>query len=120
MVTYNLDIPINFGYNYVINDKMNVRAKTGPYLTYAFSGKENYSYTDYINGKLDNGGQEETETKIGDMDGFHKFGIGWSIGAEFNYDSYIVGITYQRGLTKLFKKTDIYESNIEFTLGMNF
>lgn|SRR5574344_1256620 len=118
MVTYNIDIPICFGYNYVINDKMSVRGKTGPYFTYALSGKQNYSLTSYADAEFD--GSDEIETKISDMDNFNKFGIGWIFGAEFCYDKYVVGLSYQHGLTKLFEKTKMYESNIGITLGMNF
>ena len=69
-----------------------------------------YRETEYI----------DESTNIGDIDGYKPFGIGIGIGIGVEYQSLSFTGTYQRGLTKLLKGSNIYEQNILVTLGYRF
>ena len=119
MVTYNFDIPINIGYNIALTDNSSLKVKAGPYLTYAFSGKlkekgyETY-YPDIHSSETEH---IDKSTNICDIEGFKNFGVGIGVGLSYDFSNFSISATYQHGLTKVLKKSKVYEQNILITLG---
>lgn len=122
MTTYNLDIPLYVGYRFPISETSSLSVKIGPYITYAFSGKLKTSgyvitYPDIHSSEKEYITQEK---KIGDMDDYRKFGVGIGCGIGYNYKNYGITASFQRGLTKLYDKKDIFEQNISLSLSYSF
>lgn len=108
--TYNLDVPLYFGYRFCINDNSSLSLKLGPYITYAFAGKLKYE-DDY---------GDKKSIGIGEFVDFNRLGAGIGCGVGYNYDKIGVTAIYQRGLTKLVKEQDIFEQNISLSLSYTF
>lgn len=122
MTTYNLDIPLYIGYRFYIGDNSCFSIKVGPYITYALSGQLKTSgyvitYPDIHSSEKEYINKEE---KIGEIKDYNKFGAG--IGCEINYfyNNFGISATFQRGLTKMYKKSDIFEQNISLSLNYSF
>lgn len=119
--SYNIDVPVLIGYRLPINDDLSLKIKAGPYFTYALSGKMTIkewdtSYSDIHSSETE---YTETETKIGDIDGFKNFGCGIHTGVSVDYKHYILSAYYQRAFTKL-DKSKTYEQNILLSIGYRF
>ena len=120
--SYNLEIPILIGYKYAINKDINIKAKIGPYFTYALAGKQTEKgyeiyYPDIHSSEK---GYIDEETKIGDMSGFKNFGYGLHAGLSVEYNRYTLSASYQRGFSKVFDKAKTYEQNFLVSVGYKF
>lgn len=120
--SYNIELPILVGYNFTLNNDINLKVKAGPYLTYAISGKmKTTGYeTDYDDIHSSSTEYINEETKIGDIDGFKNFSYGIQAGVGADYKQFIVSASYQRGLSKIFDKAKAYEQNILISVGYKF
>lgn len=85
-----LQVPVFAAYKFKISDGMKLAVKAGPYISYGLFGTEIEWY---------DGGS----TKIFDSDngGFNRFDAGIIAGASLDFNQFMVGIEYSRGLTKL-------------------
>lgn len=99
-----LEVPIHFGYNYPITNKISVLGEVGPYFGYLISAKgydENYKWdgTEDFN-KLD-------------------VGIGFKLGAEF-IKRFRLTVGYDWGLSNIYKDSDDWgkANNRNFTVGV--
>lgn len=119
MATYNLEIPINAGYRFVLTDKSSLKVKAGPYITYALAGEQKVKGYSTIYPDIHSSETEyiDESTDIGDIEGFNSFGLGFDIGVSYDYAKFSLSATFQRGLTKLFKDSKVYEQNFMLTLG---
>ncbi len=120
--TYNIDLPILIGYRLVVNDNLNLRLKVGPYLTYAFSGKEKSEgyMTEYPDIHSSETEYIDKEVKIGDMDGFNRFGYGIHAGIGMDFKRFIFNASYQRAFSKICDDKKIYEQNFLISIGYKF
>lgn len=120
--SYNLDLPILVGYKLIVSDKVNIKLKVGPYLTYALSGKlkENGYMTIYPDIHSSEREHINKETKIGDMDSFKNFGYGIHAGISVNYKKLFLSSSYQRAFSKVFDDKKSYEQNILISFGFKF
>lgn len=121
-MSYNVELPILIGYNFIVNENLSFRIKVGPYMTYVISGKEktkgyttiysdiHSSETEYINKKK----------KVKDIDGFNHFGYGIHTGISANYKCLVVSASYQRAFSKIIDKQKSYEQNILLSIGYKF
>lgn len=117
MSTINLEIPLYIGANYE-----GFFIKTGPYLSYVLSGKKKSDVKDiyYEDIHSSSEGNNTYETKIGDMKNFKRMTVGLSAGIGYCYNNFLIQFTYQRGLSKLFKKSKQYEQNMLISVGYFF
>lgn len=105
MTTYNIDVPINVGYRFVLSDGISLKIKAGPYITYALNGEQ----------KADN-----VKTKLKDIKSFNTFNVGIDGGIAFEFHHIVLSGTYQHGLATLINKKKVYEQNIFVSLGYRF
>lgn len=105
MTTNNIDVPINFGYRFMLSDDMSLRIKAGPYITYAIGGEQKV---------------EKVKTKLKDIKPFNTFNVGIDAGVAFDFHHIVLSGTYQQGLATLYQKQKIYEQNIFVSLGYRF
>jgi len=84
-----LQIPIFAAYKFPISDSMKLAIKAGPYLSYGLFGSDIEWY---------GGGK----TNVFDSDGgYDRFDAGVIAGISIDFDQYMVGFEYSRGLKKL-------------------
>ena len=105
MTTYNIDVPINVGYRFMISDEMSLKIKAGPYITYAVGGEQKAG---------------DVKTKLKDIKPFNTFNVGINAGVSFDFHHIVLSGTYQRGLATLYEKQKVYEQNIFVSLGYRF
>lgn len=105
MTTYNIDVPINIGYRFVISDGISLKIKAGPYITYALDGEQKV---------------ENVKTKLKDIKTFNTFNVGIDGGIALDFHHIVLSGTYQHGLATLFNKQKVYEQNIFVSLGYRF
>ena len=105
MTTYNIDVPINIGYRFMLSDDMSLKIKAGPYITYAIDGEQK---------------AESVKTKLKDIKSFNTFNVGIDAGIALDFHHFILSGTYQHGLATLINKQKVYEQNILVSLGYRF
>lgn len=84
-----LEIPLNFGYKYQINDDFAVDARVGGFVNYDVFGKM----------KVKEDGDEES-ISLGDLEDYDRFGAGIQFGVGVWYQKLNLNITYQNGLVE--------------------
>ena len=120
-----LQLPILAAYRIRLSDDINLTLKAGPYMAYALSGKEIFEYS-YGN---NNSGKEEYDLFGTDGVG-QRFDVGLLLGADVEYQRFVLGAEFEYGLLPAakYEYEDEYESvsfkayNISFyiTLGYKF
>lgn len=105
MTTYNIDVPINIGYRFMLSDDISLKIKAGPYITYAIGGEQE---------------AENVKTKLKDIKSFNTFNVGIDAGIALDFHHFILSGTYQHGLATLINKQKVYEQNIFVSLGYRF
>jgi hypothetical protein len=108
-----LQLPVNVGARYKVNDDLKVSAFTGPYFAYAVSG----SYKEgSMKEKMKFGSNEEDDLKALDF--------GWTIGAGAEYNSIFFKIRYEIGLSNLSplagEGVSAKNNNFGFSIGYMF
>lgn len=84
-----LQVPIFAAYKFNISDGMKLAIKAGPYVSYGLFGSDIEWYA---------GGK----TNVFDSDGgYNRFDAGAIAGVSLDFDQFMVGVEYSRGLTKL-------------------
>lgn len=84
-----LQIPIFAAYKFPISDNMKLAIKAGPYIGYGLYGSDIEWYS---------GGK----TNVFDSDGgYDRLDIGAIAGISLDFDQYMIGLEYSRGLKKL-------------------
>ncbi len=106
-----LEIPINIGYKYNINDDIAIDARIGGFINYDVWGKAKYEETEY-------GDSYEESINIGDIEGYDRFGAGIQFGIGVWYQKINFNITYQKGLVDQLEGAK--ESNWMLSLGYAF
>lgn len=101
-----LEIPLNFGYKYTINDDIAVDARIGGFVNYDVFGK----YTESYDG-------DEESCNLGDLEDYDRFSAGIQFGVGVWYQHLNLNITYQNGLVK---QNDAKEKNWMISLGYAF
>lgn len=98
-----LQVPIFAAYKFPIADNMKLGIKAGPYVAFGLFGSD---IKDYESGKTIN---------VFDSDGGYKrFDAGAIAGISLDFDQFMVGFEYSRGLTKL--DSDFSQFNQAFGL----
>lgn len=122
MATYNLDIPLYFGYRFPISEDSGFSIKIGPYITYALSGELKASGYKIYYPDIHSSEKEpiNIKKKISDMDDYRKFGVGVGCGISYNLKNFGITASFQRGLTKLYDEQDVFEQNISLNLSYSF
>jgi hypothetical protein len=103
-----LEIPLNIGYKYNVNDDIAVDARIGGFVNYDVFGKMTSSYE----------GEEES-IDLGDLEGYDRFGAGIQFGVGVWYQRINFNITYQKGLVSQIADT-AKESNWMLSVGYAF
>lgn len=101
-----LEIPLNFGYKYAINEDIAVDARIGGFFNYDVFGKL----------KMEDDGESES-INLGDLDGYDRFGAGIQFGVGVWYQRLNFNITYQNGLLE---QDGMKERNWMISLGYAF
>ena len=117
---FSVNIPVNFGYKYTVNDKFSIY----PYIGLNFR----------VNavGKLKIEAEYEGESESESIDVFSKddmkeyemgeawkrFQAGWQIGVAFNINKFTLAASYGKDFTEISKKVKVSMPSI--TLGLNF
>lgn len=116
-------IPVNFGYKYVINDKLSVFPYVGAYLRGNITGEIKSEGTDF-DYDYETGDMKEVKYS-NEMDMFDskegdgsRIQVGMQIGATLNIDKYNVGISYGFDFNEILEKTKT--NKLALTLGYNF
>lgn len=106
-MTY-LQIPIRAAYKFTISDNTKLSVKAGPYLAYGLFGSDIQWY---------GGGKTNVFDSNG---GFNRFDAGVNVGASVDFNSFIVGVEYSHGLTKLDSNFNQYNQAFGVVLGYKF
>lgn len=85
-----LQIPIFAAYKFPISDNMKLSIKAGPYIGYGISGSDIIWY---------NGGG--TSNVFDSDNGYDRFDVGAIAGVSLDFDKFMIGFEYSRGLKKL-------------------
>lgn len=84
-----LQVPVFAAYKFPISDNMKLAIKAGPYVSYGLFGSDVEWY---------GGGK----TNVFDSDGgFKRFDAGVIAGVSLDFNQFVIGAEYSRGLTKL-------------------
>lgn len=103
---HKLEIPLNLGYKYQVNDDLAIDARVGGFANFDVFGKLKY--------KEDG---EEESVNIGDLDEYDRFSAGIQFGVGIWYQKLNLNITYQNGLVKA---NEMKERNWMISLGYAF
>lgn len=103
---HKLEIPLNLGYKYQVNDDLAIDARVGGFANFDVFGKLKY--------KEDG---EEESVNIGDLDEYDRFSAGIQFGVGVWYQKLNLNITYQNGLVKA---NEMKERNWMISLGYAF
>lgn len=104
---FSVNIPVNFGYKFVINDQFSlypyvgVNFRVNAFGTYKNEG-ESYNIFD--------------KKEMGEA--FNRFQAGWQIGVAFNFNKFMLAGSYGQDFTEISKKVKLSMPSI--TLGYNF
>lgn len=106
LTAHKLEIPLNFGYKYRVNDDIAVDARVGGFANYDVFGKY----------KIKEDGYEES-VSLGDLEEYDRFSAGIQFGIGVWYQKLNLNITYQNGLVK---QNEGKEKNWMISLGYAF
>lgn len=101
-----LEIPLNLGYKFGINDDLAVDVRAGGFVNFDLFGKVTETYD----------GDEES-INIGDLEDYDRLSAGMQFGVGVWYQKLNFNITYQAGLLKA---NEMKEKNWMFSVGYAF
>lgn len=110
---HNLQIPITIGYKYELGSGFALDGRIGGFFSADLAGKSK-TETNVL------GYSTSTETKIKDMDGYHRCDGGILIGVGVWYQKINLDFVYQRGFADLTEHADGSASNFLIRLGYAF
>ena len=100
-----IQVPIFAAFKLPVTDVMKVAIKVGPYASYGVFGSD----IEWANGKT---------TNVFDSDGgFERFDAGAIAGLSFEFEQFMLGLEYSRGLLKLDKDFKMYNQAFGIVLG---
>lgn len=102
-----LQIPIFAAYKFPISDNMKLAIKAGPYVSYGLFGSDLEFY---------GGGS----INVFDSDMFDRFDVGAIAGVSLDFDQFMVGIEYSRGLKKLNSDVSAFNQAFGVVFGYKF
>lgn len=103
-----LQIPVFAAYKFNISDGMKLAIKAGPYVSYGIFGSDIEWYS---------GGK----TNVFDSDeGFNRFDAGAIAGVSLDFDQFMVGLEYSRGLIKLDSDISAFNQAFGLVFGYKF
>jgi hypothetical protein len=128
---YYIDIPIMLSLKGKLNDNLALKAQAGPYIGFGLFGKMENEYKEEYNGDIDSEKSKvkdvfsptDAEKKEGGFEGFNRFNAGIGFGGGIEFNGLYLGLSYNYGLTNLYKEKDsseLYERTLGITLGYNF
>lgn len=112
-----IEIPINFGCRYVLNNKLSIFTEAGPYLGFGICGKwkiDNISHNFFG----DEGSAILEFATPYDSPKRFDFGLGFAIGAE--YANFQLRVGYELGLTKVFSGGPDNPQNRNLFVGLSY
>lgn len=103
-----LQVPVFAAYKFPISDNMKLAIKAGPYVSYGLYGSDIEWY---------GGGK----TNVFDSDGGYKrFDAGVIAGVSLDFNQFVIGAEYSRGLTKLDSSVSQFNQAFGVVLGYKF
>lgn len=103
-----LQIPIFAAYKFPISDNMKLAIKAGPYIGYGLFGSDIEWY---------GGGK----TNVFDRDyGYGRLDVGATAGVSLDFDKFMIGIEYSRGLIKLDSDYSLFNQAFGVVFGYKF
>ena len=103
-----LQIPIFAAYKFNISDGMKLAIKAGPYISYGILGSDIEWYS---------GG---TSNVFDSDNGLNRFDAGAIAGVSLDFDQFMVGLEYSRGLTKLDSDLSAFNQAFGVVFGYKF
>lgn len=102
-----LQIPIFAAYKLPLSDNMKLAIKAGPYVSYGIFGSDIEFY---------GGGS----INVFDSDMFDRFDVGAIAGVSLDFDQFMVGLEYSRGLKKLNSDVSAFNQAFGIVFGYKF
>ena len=102
-----LQIPVFAAYKLPISDNMKLAIKAGPYISYGIFGSD---ITFYGAGSIN----------VFDSDMFDRFDIGAIAGVSLDFEQFMIGLEYSRGLKKLNSDVSAYNQAFGIVFGYKF
>ncbi len=109
-----LQVPVLVAYQFDLTNNSSLLLKAGPYFSYGLSGREK----DEI--KYPDGFQHSDEWDLFNDDGMKRFDIGLSVGAEYGFQKYFVGVNYELGFSEVHKEVGFKNRALFLNLGIKF
>lgn len=106
-----LQLPINVGYKFELNNHLSINIAAGPYLAYGVGGKATLEEVD------SEGYTEKIKQNVFGKDGWKRFDAGFNaqLGAEFN--KFSVNFGYNFGMVNVDRMYDVYNRNLFISVG---
>lgn len=105
-----VQVPVLAQYKVSLSDKASLGIKVGPYVAYGLTGSDIVWY---------DGGTSGTSNVFGD-DGYDRFDFGLSAGVSFEFNKFVVGAQYTRGLIKLADGYSQFNQDFGLIVGYRF
>ena len=103
-----LQVPVFAAYKFPISDNMKLAIKAGPYVSYGLYGSDIEWY---------DGGKSNVFDSDG---GFKRFDAGVIAGVSLDFNQFVIGAEYSRGLTKLDSDYSMFNQAFGVVLGYKF
>lgn len=115
-----LNIPVNFGYKYEVNDKFSIYPYIGVNFRINALGtfKMEIEYEGETESETYNVFNDEDMGELGMGDAWKRFQAGWQIGVAFNINKFTLAASYEKDFTEISKKVKVSMPSI--TVGYNF
>lgn len=103
-----LQVPVFAAYKFPISDNMKLAIKAGPYVSYGLYGSDIEWY---------DGGKSNVFDSDG---GFKRFDAGVIAGVSLDFNQFVIGAEYSRGLTKMASDYSMFNQAFGVVLGYKF
>nr|WP_186972374.1 outer membrane beta-barrel protein [Bacteroides intestinalis] len=113
---FSVNIPVNFGYKYTVNDKFSIYPYIGLNFRVNVVGK--VKTEDEGESKSTDVFNKDDMKKNGMGEVWKRFQAGWQIGVAFNLNKFTLAASYGKDFTEISKKVKVSMPSI--TLGLNF
>ncbi len=117
---FSLNIPVNFGYKYTVNDNFSISPYVGVNFRINAIGKIKLKVEyegESVSESYDVFSKDDMEkAEMGDT--WKRFQAGWQVGVAFNINKFTLAASYERDFTEISKKVKVSMPSI--SLGYNF